>query len=244
MTTDRSPLDPYRVSAWRRRLGGLTHARCSLAPPHPPERLLQGEPADLLALRADSLGRAASTTGTAVTLDGAPDGQARSLIEAHGVSVVATGDGPALGPWGDGSPPGVRSVQRLTVPPGRDAAWLCDAYLGWVDRLPMVGVRARPDRVDFLLGGVSILTFTPRIRGPSRTQLTLVGGRLARNSAGVPGSLEVRLLPDGVHALIGVHDYLPTLPWPAYRATQAVLHPLVVAGFAASLEPTVAAPST
>jgi len=225
-------LDPYDPDSWRSALGGLRAARCSLAPVWPRERLLQGEPGDLLLLRADSLARAASSSGATLWIEVGGDPDALALLRAHGVALTPVQDGPLLAPWNDGNAPGVRSVQRLTVPDGRDAPWLLDAYLDWLDGLPGVRVERGPSELCFHVSGVRALRFGAGQLSPTRAWLPLVGGRLASNHPQDPGSLELRLLPGGREALIAVHHYRPRLPWTLYRASQAQAHLLAVAGFA------------
>ena len=229
------PLDPYRISGWRHALGGLVGARCSLAPMTPSERLVQGDPGDLLLLRADSLGRAAAATATAVHLVDAADPRARAVLDAHGVRASDDRTAPMVAPTLRGSRAWVRSVQPLPLPPGRDAAWLMEAYLDWVNRLPLVTVVRDERGTAFTVRGSDVLRFGHAQTSPDRVWLPLIGGRLAANTPRQPGRLEVRVLPGAFGALLAVHDFHPRLPWFAYRSTQATIHPFVVRGFARRL---------
>ncbi len=229
-------LDPYDPDSWRRALEGLAAARCSLAPVWPQERLLQGDPRDLLLLRADSLARAAADSGAVLWIEVGADPHALALLRAHGVSLAQAPDANLLAPWNGGNVPGVRSVQRLSVPNGRDATWLLDAYLTWLGDLPGVRVRKGPSEVRFEAAGVALLRFGPAQESEGRAWLPLLGGRLSVNHPGDPGRLELRHLPGGHGAMIAVHDYKPRLPRALYRATQAQIHLHAVEGFARSLE--------
>jgi hypothetical protein len=229
-------LDPYDPDSWRQALDGLEAARCSLAPAWPRERLLQGEPRDLLLLRADSLARAARATGSRLWIEVGADPAALGLLRAHGVELGQAPNAPLLAPWNGGNVPGVRSVQRIPVPGGRDAAWMLEAYLAWLHRLPGIRVRRDEAGVSFHGAGLELLSFGPPQRSENRAWLTLSGGRLASPRAAEPSSLELRVLPDGAQALMAVHHYQPSLPWPLYRASQAPIHLWAVAGYARSLE--------
>ncbi len=228
-------LDPYDPASWRQALEGRRAARCSLAPVWPGERLLQGEPEDLLLLRADSLARAAREVGAKLWIEVGANPSALSLLRGYGLQLELVPDAPLLGPWSGGNVTGVRSVQRLSVPEGRDAAWLLEAYLGWVDGLTGVRVRRGEAGTSFDLLGLEVLRFGAHQHSEGRAWLELHGGRLAANHPGAPGSLELRLLPGGREALIGIHHFRPSLPWALYRLTQARAHLLVVDGFARSL---------
>ncbi len=229
-------LDPYDPDSWRRALEGLPAARCSLAPVWPRERLLQGEPGDLLLLRADSLARAAQDSKASLWIEVGADRQVLDLLRAHGVTLTPAPDAPLLAPWSGGNVTGVRSVQRLSVPSGRDAAWLLDAYLDWLDGLPGIRVRRTASEIGFHAAGLRALHFGAIQRSEGRAWLPLLGGRLSSEHKGDPCSLELRLLPGGREAMIAVHHYRPSLPWALYRATQAKVHLLAVEGFSRSLE--------
>jgi hypothetical protein len=228
-------LDPYDPASWRRALAGLPRARCSLAPVWPAERLLQGSAEDLLTLRADSLARAARAEGSAVWIEVGADPLVLALLEAHGVRITRAPDAPLLAPWCGGNTPGVRSVQRLAVPPGRDAAWLLGAYLDWVDRLAGIRVRRATDQTRFEAAGLTALRFGPVESTGDRALMPVLGGHLCANHTGNPSTLELRLLPDGRQALMAIHGYQPSLPWTMYRLSQAPIHVRVAEGFARSL---------
>jgi hypothetical protein len=228
-------LDPYDPDSWRQALEGLPAARCSLAPAWPRERLLQGDPLDLLLLRADSLARAARATGARLWIEVGADPAALALLRAHGLELRQAPDAPLLAPWSGGNVPGVRSVQRLGVPPDHDAKALMERYLAYLHGLPGVQVQRDEDGVRFLGGGLELLRFEPVQLEDGRAWMILRGGRLAHQHPSEPGVLELRVLPGGEHALIAVHHFRPSLPWPLYRATQAPVHLLAVAGFNRSL---------
>lgn len=135
----------------------------------------------------------------------------------------------------------VRSVQRLPVPPGRDAAWMAEEYMRWLPRAmaPLLAVEVRDGRVvQFRLRGTGTLllelTYAPHRSTPRRVLLYLTGGRLAA-TARTRGRLEFRLNPDQATALAAIHDFEPSLPWPIYTLTQAPAHLWVMRRFARHL---------
>jgi uncharacterized protein YbjT (DUF2867 family) len=131
--------------------------------------------------------------------------------------------------------PQVRSVQRLVLPPGRDARWVADEYMRWLPG------GARPLRVEidgaerchFYLRGIGrplLILSSAKERSSSDRQLFYVtGGLLAGPSA--RGRLEFRETPDGKSVISAVHEFTPSLPWPIYRYTQALVHLWVMHAF-------------
>lgn len=135
------------------------------------------------------------------------------------------------------SRPDVRSVQRMRVPPGRDAEWASEAYLRWLPKFlaPLVRVEVSGDTRQICTRGVRtvLLELTPsEVRStPDRALMYVTGGRLARVRSPARGRLELRTVGDGTTLLAAIHDFEPSLPWPVYRATQAKGHLVVMAGF-------------
>lgn len=130
----------------------------------------------------------------------------------------------------------VRSIQRMTLPEGRDAAWAAKAYLSWLPSLLWPLLRASVDE----RGGCDLywrLSRTPLLqlvlskeRSASDHQLFyIVGGLLARPGGG--GRFELRQILDGRTLITAIHDYRPRLPWFLYAATQAPVHAFVMAAF-------------
>jgi uncharacterized protein YbjT (DUF2867 family) len=141
---------------------------------------------------------------------------------------------------------GVRSVQRLPLPPGRDAAWVADEYMRW---LPS-GMRPLRVEVDaarvarFYVVGLGAplleLSFAPGRSGSDRQLFRITGGLLA--ARGGRGRLEMREAPDGRTVIAAIHDFEPALPWPIYRYTQALVHVGVMHAFGRHLGRAAAAP--
>ncbi|MEP6865644.1 MAG: NAD-dependent epimerase/dehydratase family protein [Deltaproteobacteria bacterium] len=128
---------------------------------------------------------------------------------------------------------GVRSVQRIALPPERDAEWAAHEYMRWLPRgaWPMrVAVDSDHRLTRFFLRPfrrpLLELEFADD-RSASDLQLFYVtGGSLAR--ANTRGRLEFRVTPDGAHLLTAIHDFMPALPWWLYRISQALVHRYVM----------------
>lgn len=132
--------------------------------------------------------------------------------------------------------PTVRSVQRMTLPAGRDATWAAHEYLAWLPRFlwPVLRVRAQDGgRYQLQVLGLTLLelTWSPERSTPGRALLYVSGGRLARVDGPRRGRLELRVVDQGRVLLAAIHDFTPSLPWPVYLVTQALAHLAVMAGF-------------
>lgn len=142
----------------------------------------------------------------------------------------------------------VRSVQRMVLPPGRDAAWAADEYRRWLPRAlagllhVIVFASTAGDRVRFVLGPASLgprgmplleLTHAPGWSSADRQLFYVTGGVL--HHAPAPSErrarFELRQVLDGDTLLTAIHDYQPRLPWLLYTLTQALVHALVMSGF-------------
>ena len=133
--------------------------------------------------------------------------------------------------------PDVRSVQRMRLPPGRDAMWAAEAYLRWLPEFlsPLVRVENTESASRICTRGppLMLLELTPSDDRSTadRALLYVTDGRLARVRDPVRGRLEMRTVGDGSVLLAAIHDFEPRLPWPVYRTTQAKAHLVVMSGF-------------
>lgn len=134
----------------------------------------------------------------------------------------------------------VVSVQRMKLPPGRDAAWAAAEYprwcaraLGWLLRI----VIEDDGTVRFRLRGLGLelLVLAPAATGNSsdRFLYRVAGGLLARDQQ--HGTLEVREIDDHGTILFSVRDFEPRLPWWIYRGTQSLAHAWIMHAFGRSL---------
>jgi len=123
----------------------------------------------------------------------------------------------------------VRSIQRLPLPKGRDAAWVAEEYLRYLPRLLpfLVRVTREGNFINFRLKvlGTALLQLrhAPERSRPDRQLFYVVGGILFR-----PGPwrsrLEIREALGKTVCLVALHDFQPALPWIIYVSTQAQIH--------------------
>lgn len=139
----------------------------------------------------------------------------------------------------------VRSVQRMVLPPGKSARWAAERYSCWLPRIFCTFLRAEADslrnvRFRLLFPRVTLLELAfarDRSQETDRQVFYITGGLLARRIVRPTGRprLEFREVLGGAALLVAIHDYRPTLPWPLYNATQALVHLWVMRGFARHL---------
>jgi len=132
----------------------------------------------------------------------------------------------------------VRSIQRIELPRGRDAAWVADHYFQWLARFTWPFVRCDVDtegscRVGLRVPGLCLLelSFRPGESSPDRRMYAITGGLLARGQVQGRPRLEFRDVLDGRWSIVAIHDFAPQLPWVLYRATQATIHLVVMRAF-------------
>ena len=135
--------------------------------------------------------------------------------------------------------PRVLSVQRMTLPAGRDAEWAAQLYLRWLPGfmhgLLPISVTTTEGKILFRMGkkGPTLLSLKHKgAEGPAAYEIT--GGLLAHPNPN--GRLEFRTALDGRTLLVAVHEFEPKLPWWFYRCTQAVLHRWVMYRFSKFLK--------
>ena len=167
-------------------------------------------------------------------LPGEPQTSVRETLR-QALREVPEADGPrAFRSAAKKQKPTVLSVQRMRLPPGRDADWAADEYIRW---LPSATGWLLPLRISESDGVLSFKLFS---RGPSllriarkpnasRPVFRVLDGLLARESP--RGRLEFRTVLDGSTLIVAVHQFVPRLPWWIYRATQALGHAWVMARF-------------
>lgn len=140
----------------------------------------------------------------------------------------------------------VRSIQRVILPPGEDAAWIAGNYFRWLGECCWPLVRTRIDAT----GAVTVMLRWPRLTllvlrpdhalgNAGRQVYRITGGLLARpnradsNPTGsnptdpTPGAqprFEFQTLLAGRYVMTAIHDYAPALPWWLYLPTQAFAH--------------------
>jgi len=134
-------------------------------------------------------------------------------------------------------PARVRSVQRLVLPAGRNAAWVADEYMRWlptwlIGRVLRVVVAAERCRFFAPLSKRPLLELTHAVDRSSadRVLFYITGGCLIRKSGG-RARLEFREVLDRRYVLAAIHDYEPSLSWLVYSYSQALVHLAVMHAF-------------
>lgn len=140
----------------------------------------------------------------------------------------------------------VCSIQRLPLPPGRDAIWVAREYARWLPSFFKFVLRVTVDdrlNLAFRLAGLKSplleLSYSHDRSSADRPLYYITGGLLAGPSdisgGRAPARLEFRESPDRRSVLAAVFSYRPSLPWWFYRLTQAPAHLLVMKLFAWNL---------
>jgi uncharacterized protein YbjT (DUF2867 family) len=141
----------------------------------------------------------------------------------------------------------VRSIQRLPAV-DRDCDWIAREYVRWLPSFfrAVVGVAASLDgrslkfRLAFLPAPLLVLESVAEEFDVRRAKFHIVGGWLTKTTD--TGWLEFRQVDGGKYLLTSIHEFVPRLPWPLYRLTQAPLHRLVMRMFGRHLERAAAPP--
>jgi len=125
----------------------------------------------------------------------------------------------------------VRSIQRVLLPPGQDAAWVAGNYFRWLGGCCWPIVMTEVDdngAVDVYLRLPRMRLLSLRLDGQQSTAqrqiYRVVGGKLARAGAAGDARFEFQTLLDGRYTMTAIHDYAPALPWYLYLPTQAFAH--------------------
>jgi uncharacterized protein YbjT (DUF2867 family) len=137
----------------------------------------------------------------------------------------------------------VCSIQRLPLPPGRDANWVAKEYARWLPTLFKFVLRVTVDsdldlafRITLLRSPLLELSYSRDRSSADRPLYYITGGLLARDSevsdGRAPARLEFRESPDRRCVLAAIFNYRPSLPWWFYRLTQAPMHLIVMRMFA------------
>jgi uncharacterized protein YbjT (DUF2867 family) len=129
----------------------------------------------------------------------------------------------------------VRSIQRVILPPGQDAAWVAGNYFRWLGACcwPMVCTDIDENgrcSVYIRFPRVQLLTLQRQAEEstPQRQVYAIVGGLLSRADGQGRARFEFQTLLGERYTMAAIHDYAPALPWYVYLWTQAVAHLLVM----------------
>ena len=137
----------------------------------------------------------------------------------------------------------VRSIQRVRLPPGRDASWLSRRYFNWLTAYlnPFIECQTLENssycmRINGLQTCLLRLEFSPERSSADRQVYAITEGLLASRARNSHGRMEFREVPGGSHAMIAIHDFAPAMPWHFYLATQAAIHRVVMGAFQKYIE--------
>lgn len=132
----------------------------------------------------------------------------------------------------------VRSIQRMTLPAGKNATWMADTYFQWLEAFlwPLIVCRADESgsfkvRIRGLPLTLLELSFRPDHSAPDRRMYFISGGLLASGKRNLKGRMEFHDVLDGRYSIIAIHDFAPSLPWNIYQASQAAAHGFVMKAF-------------
>lgn len=134
----------------------------------------------------------------------------------------------------------VRSIQRLVLPPGRDADWVAQEYFRWLPQFFSTLIRVGIDgnRCTFYLFHPNIklliLEKSTERSSPDRQLLYIIGGLLSAQQG--RGRLEFREVLNHQYVMAAIHEFRPSLPWFIYRWTQAIIHLFVMRAFGEHLK--------
>lgn len=136
-------------------------------------------------------------------------------------------------------PKSARSVQRLPLPPGRDAVWVVEEYFRWLPRFFsfIIKIKIEGDYCYFYFihPKIILLILQKSIdrSTPDRQLLYVRGGLLSGEQS--RARLEFREVMAKKFIIAGIHDFRPALPWIVYRYTQAIVHLIVMKAFGVHL---------
>jgi uncharacterized protein YbjT (DUF2867 family) len=134
----------------------------------------------------------------------------------------------------------VRSIQRLVLPPGRNADWIAQEYFRWLPQFfsSLIRVGIDGNRCTFYLFHPNlkllILEKSSERSSPDRQLLYIVGGLLSAQQE--RGRLEFREVLNRQYVMAAIHEFRPSLPWFIYRWTQAIIHLFVMRAFGEHLK--------
>jgi uncharacterized protein YbjT (DUF2867 family) len=132
----------------------------------------------------------------------------------------------------------VRSIQRLPLPEGRTAAWIADEYFKWLPSFfsPLILVHKTDEenvwvfRFAFLKLPLLKLWHS-RLRSTEDRHLFYIRGGILAKKDQPSARLEFREVLNGEASIAAIHEFKPSLPWPIYKYSQAIIHLWVMNSF-------------
>ena len=132
----------------------------------------------------------------------------------------------------------VRSIQRIVLPPDRNATWVAESYFLWLPRFTRLLVICEVDDTGtchyynrFPRLHLLSLSFQQGHSSPDRRMYFITEGLLTKESEGLYPRMEFRDVLNGRYTIVALHDFIPVLPWGLYFVTQAIIHMIVMRNF-------------
>lgn len=132
----------------------------------------------------------------------------------------------------------VRSIQRIVLQQGRNAAWVADTFFQWLPHFARPFVLCEVDetgtcRIFSRFPKLHLLTlsFQQKHSSPDRRMYFITGGLLARGHDELQPRFEFRDVLGGRYTIAAIHDFRPQLPWGLYIPTQAAIHLVAMRAF-------------
>ena len=119
----------------------------------------------------------------------------------------------------------VRSVQRLPLPPNKDARWTVEEYVRWLPKFLWLILRCKVEgqQVRFYLRFVStpLLELTMRDGGTEHHTVLAVTDGLLPTWKRVRRDVLNREVFNGKFVIAAIHEFCPRLPWLIYNCSQS-----------------------
>lgn len=131
----------------------------------------------------------------------------------------------------------VRSIQRIQIPNNWTSDEVARYYVKWLAKFlnPWIHTTVDEDlncKIGFL-GNRNLLElqYAAERSTKDRALYYITDGLLMDPSVNERGRMEFRRIPGSNELIIGIHDYMPSVPWFIYYITQANMHSFVMANF-------------
>lgn len=131
----------------------------------------------------------------------------------------------------------VRSIQRIQIPDHWTADDVARYYVFWLAKFLNPWIRTTVDedlncKIGFIGNKILLeLQYEPERSTEDRALYYISEGLLIDSDSNERGRMEFRRIPGSNDLIIGIHDYLPSVPWFIYNWTQAKMHAFVMANF-------------
>jgi len=168
----------------------------------------------------------------------------KNLVLQKNVTSIASDEVIYPGKRSVGTTMKVCSVQRLPNPNGHSAESLASDYFDWLPKsVPFTSVVKFESTVSILFCGIAALKLRRNQGRSSKINcwFDVLGGAFAKSPQN--GYFEFRTLSDG-SSMVVLSGFVPSLPWPIYRLSQALVHQWALVKFGVSLSKTKALPAS